>query len=457
MRKATPNNALRLNRVGSLRMGDLSGYRGDALRFLQAARVSVGDVLEVQTNWGIVTGTLVPRYLYGDGEHVVLKLKSGYNVGLSLSGLIRARVKAKGAKPSFTASPPPVAEKGLPRVLILGTGGTIASRIDYRTGAVHPAVSSAELHSLVPELSTVARVEPEFMFDVFSENMTPKHWTRLAQRIRRAVRDGVDGVVVTHGTDTLGYTAAALCFALIGVPVPVVLVGAQRSPDRPSSDGPLNLVAAVSLAGRAEFAGVYVAMHLGESDDEVAFHRATRVRKNHTSRRDAFVSVGVPLAAVWGRSGLEYSAEGLPRRGGGVFKPKTRFDERVALLKFYPSMKATLVAAARRGGIKGLVIEGSGLGHVSKEIAAELHKFIEGEGMVCMTSQCIKGRVDMNVYDTGRDLLHAGVLPLEDMLAETALVKAMWALGNSRTVTRAKELMATNLAGEMTTRTFPGQ
>ena len=448
-------NALRPNRVGSGRMGDLSGYKGDALRILQGSGASVGDILEVQTKWGIVTGTLVPRYLYGDGEHLVLKLKSGYNIGLSLSGLKEARVKAKGEKPSFTAPPPPSAEKGLPRVLILGTGGTIASRIDYRTGAVHPAVSSAELHSLVPELSTVARVEPEFMFDVFSENMTPKHWTRLAQRIRRAVYDGVDGVVITHGTDTLGYTAAALSFALIGVPVPVVLVGSQRSPDRPSSDGPLNMVAAVSAAGRAEFAGVYVAMHLGESDDEVAFHGGTRVRKNHTSRRDAFVSVGVPLAAVWGRAGIEYAAEGLPRRGG-EFKPKTRFDDRVALLKFYPSMKASLVAAAQRGGMRGLVIEGTGLGHVSKEVAAEVQTFIKRGGLACMTSQCINGRVDMNVYDTGRDLLHAGVLPLEDMLAETALVKAMWALGNSKTVAGAKKFMVANLAGEMTTRTFPG-
>jgi glutamyl-tRNA(Gln) amidotransferase subunit D len=436
-------------------MDDLSGYKGDALRFLKEAGASVGDVLEVQTDWGPVTGTLVPRYLYGDGDHVVLKLKSGYNVGLALSGLKRARVTAKGEKPSFSAPPPPKAAKGLPRVLILSTGGTIASRIDYRTGAVHPAVSSAELHSLVPELSSVAQVEPEIMFDVFSENMTPVHWTKLARRVHRAVAGGVDGVVITHGTDTLGYTAAALSFALIGVPIPVILVGAQRSPDRPSSDAPLNLVAAVSAAGTAEFAGVYVAMHMGEGDDRVAFHGGTRVRKNHTSRRDAFVSVGVPLAAIWGRSGLEYVAEGLPRRGG-AFRPKPKFDDRVALLKFHPSMKASLVAAAGRGGTKGIVIEGTGLGHVSKEVAAEIHRFIRRGGMVCMTSQCINGRVDMNVYDTGRDLLQAGVLPLEDMLAETAFVKAMWALGNSATLAKAKELMVANLARETTTRTFPG-
>ncbi len=436
-------------------MEDLSGYRGDALRFLRGAGAAIGDVLEVRTPWGLVTGTLVPRYLYGDGDHVVLKLRSGYNVGLSVSGLKEARVVAKGEKPSFSSPPPPRPAKGLPRVLILGTGGTIASRIDYRTGAVHPAVSSSDLHSLVPELSAVARVEPEIMFDVFSENMTPEHWTKLARRIERAVRDGADGVVVTHGTDTMGYTAAALSFALAGVPVPVIIVGAQRSPDRPSSDGPLNLAAAVSVAGGAGFAGVYVAMHLGESDDRVAFHSGTRVRKNHTSRRDAFVSVGVPLAAVWGRSGLEYVSDGLPKRGG-EFRARPKFDGRAALVKFYPSMPGSVVASLRREGVRGIVVEGTGLGHVSKEVAAELGRFVKAGGMACMTSQCINGRVDLNVYTTGRDLTELGILPLEDMLAETALVKAMWALGNGATVAKARELMATNLAGEVTARTFPG-
>jgi glutamyl-tRNA(Gln) amidotransferase subunit D len=436
-------------------MGDLSGYKGGALRFLKEARATIGDVLEVQTSWGTVTGTLVPRYLYADGDHVVLKLRSGYNVGLSLSGLKGARVKARGEKPSFTSPPPPKPSENLPRVLILGTGGTIASRIDYRTGAVRPVVSSSDLHSLVPELSTIARIKPEIVFDIFSENMTPKHWTKLARRIKRAVDSGVDGVVITHGTDTMGYTAAALSFALRQVPVPVILVGAQRSSDRPSSDGPLNLVAAVSMAGTAEFAGVYVAMHLAESDDKVALHGGTRVRKNHTSRRDAFESVGVPLAAIWGRSGIEYVGEGLPRRGG-LLRAKTAFDERVTLLKFYPSMPAALVRAARRAGARAIVIEGTGLGHVSKGVGAELGRFIRSGGLACMTSQCINGRVDLNVYDTGRDLLQLGILPLEDMLAETALVKAMWALGNSKSVAKAKELMAQNIAGETTFRTFPG-
>jgi glutamyl-tRNA(Gln) amidotransferase subunit D len=436
-------------------MEDLPGYKGGSLQFLRKAGARVGDVLEVKTTWGTLSGTVVPRYLYGDEDHIVLKMKSGYNVGLSLQGLKEARVVAKGEPPHFSAPPPPRPAKGAPRVLLLGTGGTIASRIDYRTGAVHPAVTSAELHSLVPELSQMADVEPEILFSVFSENMTPAHWFKLAQRIARGVKEGFDGVVVTHGTDTLGYTAAALSFALVGVPIPVVLVGAQRSPDRPSSDAPLNLMAAVSVAARAEFAGVYVAMHMGESDDKVALYRGTRVRKNHTSRRDAFVSVGAPVCAVWGREGPAFVSDGLPKKGG-PFKPKPRFEQKVALLKFYPSMPGSLVRAATRGGARGLVIEGTGLGHVNKECVAELSRFVKQGGVACMTSQCINGRVDLNVYDTGRDLLNAGVLPLEDMLAETALVKLMWALGNAPSANKAKDLMSANVSEEMTTRSFPG-
>ncbi len=452
----TPDNPLRPRGVGTLRMEDLPGYKGDSLRFLRKAGASVGDVLEVKTAWGSMSGTLVPRYLYGDGDYLVLKLRSGYNVGLNLRGLAEARVVRKGEKPSFATPAPPKPRKGAPRVLLIGTGGTIASRIDYRTGAVHPAVTAAELHSLVPELSDAADVKPEILFSVFSENLTPAHWRKLAERVAIAVKEGHDGVVIAHGTDTLGYTAAALSFALAGVPVPVVLVGAQRSSDRPSSDAPLNLIAAISVAARADFAGVFVAMHLGEDDDKIGLYRGTRVRKNHTSRRDAFESVGVPVAAVWGRDGVEYSSEGLPHRGG-EFAPRTKFSGRAVLLKFYPSMPASLVTAAEKAGARAIVIEGTGLGHVSREVAQELARFVKKGGLAFMTSQCINGRVDLNVYDTGRDLLNAGVIPLDDMLSETALVKAMWALGNTSSTAKAKALMAADIAGETTTRTFPGR
>jgi glutamyl-tRNA(Gln) amidotransferase subunit D len=437
-------------------MDEAAGYKGRALGFLKKAGAAVGDVIELQTRWGTVTGTLVPRYVYADPGHIVVKLSTGYNVGLSLSGLRGAVVKAKGEKPSFSAPPPPRPKKGLPRVLILGTGGTIASRVDYRTGAVHAAVSAGELHSLVPELSDVARVETEIILSVYSENVRPRDWTRIANRVKKAVREGFDGVVITHGTDTLGYTAAALSFALVGLPVPVLLVAAQRSSDRTSSDATLNLIACVSLAAGAPFSGVYVAMHLNENDEKVAVHMGTRVRKNHTSRRDAFASVGVPLAAVWGRGGIEHVSNGLPVRGGRApFRARTRFDERVGILKFYPGMPGGLVGAFRRLRTKALIVEGTGLGHVNSEGVAQLKSYVRKGGQAFMTSQCINGRVNLHVYDTGRDLLQAGVIPLEDMLAETALVKAMWALGNAKSPEEVGGLMRENLAMEMTTRTFP--
>jgi glutamyl-tRNA(Gln) amidotransferase subunit D len=286
--------------------------------------------------------------------------------------------------------------------------------------------------------------------------MKPDQWSAIARRVQKAVRDKVDGVVVTHGTDTLGYTAAALCFALEKVPVPVVLVGAQRSSDRPSSDATLNLIGGVSIAATAPFSGVYVAMHLDESDDRVAVHFGTRVRKNHTSRRDAFASVGVPLAAVWSKEGFEHVAGGLPGRGAPGFSPRLGFDEKVALLKFHPAMPPALIKALGDEGFRGVVVEGTGLGHTDKECARALRAYVKGGGCAFMTSQCISGTVDMDVYDTGRDLLKAGVVPLGDMLPETALVKAMWALGNSASAKDAVELMKADVAGEYASRRFPG-
>ncbi|TLX98787.1 MAG: Glu-tRNA(Gln) amidotransferase subunit GatD [Thaumarchaeota archaeon] len=408
------------------------------------SEAGVGDMVEVGTEWGVITGTVVPRYQYDDDRHIVLKLPSGYNVGLSIDRLKGLTRKSSGEKPAFAPPPPPPSPKeDLPRVAILGTGGTIASRVDYRTGAVHPAISSEELYALIPELSEVARIEPEIIFSVYSENIEPENWSRIAERVSEAVAGGIDGVVITHGTDTLGYTAAALTFALQGVPIPVILTAAQRSSDRPSSDAVLNLVGAVSVAGYASFSGVYVAMHDSESDGRVALHLGTRVRKNHTS------------ATLWSREGLEIHLEGLPqRRKAAKFSSKPRFEAKVALLKFFPSMPLTLLEALANGGTRGVVIEGTGLGHVNSKNIPFIRRFAEHGGLVCMASQCINGRVNMNVYDTGRDLLSAGVIPLEDMLAETALAKAMWVLANSNSIEEARSMMRASLCGEITERTL---
>lgn len=436
-------------------MEDTGGYRGPSLKALQAGGVRVGDLIELDLQGEAVRGTVVPRYQYNDDSHIVIKLKSGYNVGIRADRISSIKRLSSGQKPTFTSSAPAPREE-LPEVAILGTGGTIASRVDYRTGAVYPAISSDDLYSLVPELSDIARIRPEIALSVYSENLEPADWQKIAEKVADAVNGGARGVVVTTGTDTMGYTSAALSFALPNVPVPVFVTGSQRSSDRPSSDAYLNLIGAVSMAVDAEFAGVFVTMHADTNDRRLAVHRGTRVRKNHTSARDAFQSIGVDPVAFWSRKGLELVSSSLARRVTGGILPRAKFDPAVVLVRFYPSMPAHVLESALQG-MKGAIIEGTGLGHINRKNIGALKKFIASGGVACMTSQCIWGRVDLNVYDTGRDLLEAGVLPLDDMLSETALVKLMWALGTAFSPQVAKDLMKTNIAGEITSRSEPGR
>ncbi|MDA4116622.1 MAG: Glu-tRNA(Gln) amidotransferase subunit GatD [Thaumarchaeota archaeon] len=434
-------------------MSGLSGYRGPSAKILTEAGASIGDVLEVQTGGESVTGTLVPRYEHNDDSHIVIKLKNGYNVGISVEKVSKVVRVAKGEAPKFV-TPEKVASKGLPRVSILGTGGTIASRVDYRTGAVSPATTAEELYSLFPELSGIASITPEIVLSVYSENLEPKHWETIAKRVSEVVAEGVSGIILTMGTDTMGYTAAALSFALRGLPVPLFIVGSQRSSDRPSSDAFLNLIGAATMAVQADFAGVYVVMHADSSDERLAVHLGTRVRKNHTSARDAFESMGVEPVGYWSRQGIQVTErEAPPPRGEAEgFAAMPNFDPRVALVKFYPSMPDGYLGAILGSGLRGVVFEGTGLGHINSKNIDQVKKFVNGGGVVCMTSQCLWGRVDMNVYDTGRDLLKAGVVPLEDMLPETALAKLMWALANCKSADETRAVMQENLAGEITPR-----
>lgn len=445
--------ALPAERSGS-KMPAPAGYRGPSAKILEDAGAAIGDVLEVTAAGEKVRGTLVPRYEHDDDRHIVLKLRSGYNVGISVekvSGVVRV---AKGESPRFVA-PPKVAVKGLPKVSILGTGGTIASRVDYRTGAVHPATTSEELYSLFPELSEIATVTPEIILGVYSENLEPGHWEAIARKVEEVVSQGASGVILTMGTDTMGYTAAALSFALRGIPVPLFVVGSQRSSDRPSSDAFLNLIGAATMAVQCDFSGVYVAMHADSSDERLAIHRGTRVRKNHTSARDAFESMGIEPVGYWTREGLAVTSHEAPppRRSPSGFAASPRFEPRAALVKFYPSMPPDYLGAILGSGVRGVVFEGTGLGHINGKNIGVVRRYVEGGGVACMTSQCLWGRVDMDVYDTGRDLQKAGVVGLEDMLPETALAKLMWALANHPSPDRVAKAMRDDLAGEILPRT----
>ncbi|MCQ4349655.1 MAG: Glu-tRNA(Gln) amidotransferase subunit GatD, partial [Sulfolobales archaeon] len=260
------------------------------------------------------------------------------------------------------------------------------------------------------------------------------------------------GVVVAHGTDTMTFTAAALAFSLPSLPGPVVLVGSQRSSDRPSSDAPINLYAAVYTAKHAPFGEAVIAMHGTTSDDYVLIHRGVKVRKMHTSRRDAFQTInGLPLAKfLWSEKKLKLLSSDYKRKG--ELKVDAKFDPRVFLLKFYPGMPVDIVYWLTDRGFKGIIVEGTGLGHTASEFAEAFRYATEKGVFVGMTSQCLFGRVNMNVYTTGRQLLRAGVVPLEDMLPEVAVVKLMWGLAHHKTMEELKSFMITNVAGEINAR-----
>jgi glutamyl-tRNA(Gln) amidotransferase subunit D len=434
----------------SLSLND-SGYSGLVLEKLSASKIRIGDTVSIIQNSVEHTGVLMPRSQIGsDSVHIVVKLSSGYNIGIRINQeTIVRKVKSGTRKQAVPIETKPKTE-GLPQVSILSTGGTIASKVDYRTGAVNPALTAQDLYDTVPELQSYANVSAKVIMSMLSENIQPTDWTTIARTIASEIKSGTDGVVIAHGTDTLGFTAAALSFALQNLPVPVVLVGSQRSSDRPSSDSAMNLVGAVNLATKADAAEVMVLMHAEIGDSYLHAHRGTRVRKMHTSRRDAFQSVNShPLFKVSGAEVIEMNSPLLHRNLERNIILKPKFDDKVALLKTYPGIDCILLDQLIDTNYRGIIIEGTGLGHAPDNLQSSIRRAIDSGIVVAMTSQCVFGRINMNVYRSGVELLTAGVIPCEDMFPETALVKLMWALANSKSSDAAKNLLRTPIAGEI--------
>lgn len=426
----------------------LEGYRGVARGKLEEAGVEVGDTVEVVVGGESFVGILMPRVESGDDSVVTIKLPNGYNIGVSvLEGSVRLVSKGVPRTP-----PQPVEQEvyGGGHVALISTGGTIASRVEYETGAVRPALHASELIGLVPELAGIARIKTRILMSILSEDMKPQHWERIARAVYEEVVGGAAGVVVAHGTDTMAYTAAALSFALRGVGVPVVLVGSQRSSDRPSSDAYTNLIAAVKFAKESSLPGVYVCMHASTSDPACAVMLGVKVRKMHTSSRDAFKPVNAKPVAIVDKEGIRF-LDGRVGWGWGTLDFRPSFSDRAALVYYYPGMKLEVLEWLAGAGYLGVVLAGTGLGHVSSELVEGLARLRREGLLLYMTSQCLYGRVNMNVYTTGRRLLRAGVVPLEDMLPETAYVKLCWALANYP-LEEVDRVMRTNLVGEISER-----
>ena len=338
-------------------------------------------------------------------------------------------------------------DSSLPKILLLSTGGTIASKVDYRTGAVTPALTAADLNDAVPEITNIANVDTEVLFSEYSENLQPEHWFEIATRLDSLAKSDYMGIIIAHGTDTMHYTSSFLSFALSGFPIPVALVGSQRSSDRPSSDAAVNLIAATKFLTKTNTNGIFVVMHNDSNDDTVVCHKGTRVRKNHTSKRGAFETVGDDPAFIITENNIEKNMNDDFFKNE-KYDPKLNLDAKVALVKYHPGYDPRQIKDLADLGFGAIIFEGTGLGHIGKTMYDVIRDAKEQGLFLGMTSQCLDGSVRMTVYDSGRDLLDLGIVPLENMIPETALVKAMWAYGNSTNSEEIESLMLRNIASE---------
>jgi glutamyl-tRNA(Gln) amidotransferase subunit D len=403
--------------------------------------MDLGDRVSVERGGMAYEGVLMPSRRK---DHLVIKLDNGYNIGLKVpESELKLVEKGRELKPPAKTLR---CREGLPQVSILSTGGTIASKVDYRTGAVTSQFSAGEIIAAIPALEEMANYNARVIYQILSENMRADYWMELARAVAEEISAGAEGVIITHGTDTMMYTAAALSF-MLRTPVPVVLVGSQRSSDRPSSDASMNAICAVTTA-ISDIAEVCVVMHGSTSDDYCSVHRGTRVRKMHTSRRDAFQSINQrPIGRVNYLSRNIETFIPYRRRGETELAVMDRLEPRCALVKYTPGASPEVLNYYIDKGYKGIVIEGTGLGHVASNWIDSIRMATDAGIPVVVTSQCLRGRICDRVYDTGRYMLDAGAIEGEDMLPEVALVKLMWVLGNKPD--EVESVMKASIAGEI--------
>lgn len=439
-------------------------YSTEVELLLKSKKIKVGDRLRLIKGNLTYDGILMPRIGLGDPSVIVIKLSNGYNIGIKFEKTVKLKLLNRGKPIRFKPATSTIKkDPSKSTVSILGCGGTIASRIEYTTGAVFPAFSPADLMLSFPELKDIANMKGRKLFELFSEDMTTDHWQIIGKEVEKDIKAGMDGVVLMHGTDTMHYTSAALSFMLQSLPVPVVLVGAQRSSDRGSSDNLTNLVSA-TVAATSDIAEVSVCMHGNMSDEFCYLHQGTKVRKLHTSKRDAFQSINVlPFAKIsYPENKLEYLRTDYNKRSGKNVKFDDKINPNVGLIYTYPGIKPEFIDSLSKF-YEGIIIAGTGLGHVpttpfsdklTKSLLPSIKNLIDSGIPVVMAPQTIFGRLDMNIYTSGRLLDEIGVIGNQcDWTPETALVKLMWVLGHTKEMSKVREMMLTNMSGEIGNRT----
>lgn len=423
-----------------------------------------GDMVRITTAEKTFTGILMPTPSY-EGNTVVLKLDNGYNIGIRAENIVKMEVVETVSRSREEKAEPPSQRSELPRITILHTGGTIASKVDYKTGGVIARFTPEELLRMFPELSDIAQVDSRLLRNMWSDDMRFEHYNLMAEAVSEELKKKQNGVIITHGTDTLHYTSAALSFILEELSVPVILVGAQRSSDRGSSDAALNLLNAAYFISNSDFAGVGICMHENLNDSSCLILPGCKTRKMHTSRRDTFRPINTqPVARVnYTERRIEFMSENYKKKGNPGIKLKPLNPKiRVGILKSHPHMYSEEIKAY--SGFDGLVLEGTGLGHMPiscideftgehNSIRNAIAELVKSGTIVVMAPQTIYGRINMDVYAPGRELQEIGVTGNQtDMTPETAFIKLAWLL-SSYPKNRVPELFSKNLRGELGERT----
>src|SRR3989338_3221458 len=417
-----------------------------------------GDTVKVHTKEQIYEGILLPRPEIFDDNFTVIKLDNGYNIGIENKRIEKIEVVSKYQKKKEERHKIEH-KKGLPNVPILSFGGTISSRVDYKTVGVYADYTAEDFVAMLPDLKNVANLKAEKVMNIMSEDMSPDDWQAMARRIAKELNEDNSGVVVTQGTDTLHYSTAAMSFFLKDLNKPVIFTAAQRSIDRGSSDAFSNLLCAVQAASKFDGASVVTCMHGTSDDNYCILNRGAKVRKMHTSRRDAFRPINeLPLAKVFENGSIEVLNSNYAKRNDGKVHVDDKFEHKTALLHAYPGMNPEVLDFYLEKKYRGIVIAATGLGHVSTmsakhSLVKKLKEIADNNIAVVIAPQTLYGRVHPYVYSPLRKLsMELNCIFAEDMLPETAYVKLGWVLGHTNKLDEVKKMMLTNYAGEISER-----
>lgn len=409
---------------------------------------SFGDLVNIKIDNQEFNG----EFIKTDENLLIVKLKSGYDIALEHKDINSVSLIEKNKIEKENKTTLEVKTKGADLTLIT-TGGTISSKIDYKTGGVSPSVDSSYYFKIAPGLKDLGKIAVVSLMQKLSENMLPSDWVNIAREAYSSIQEGSKGVIVTSGTDTMHFASSAMSFILNPLSVPIVFTGSQRSTDRGSSDASTNLLMSAVTAKNFDVGESVICMHANLNDEYNYILRGNKARKMHTERRDAFRPINMkPLAKVYpdGRF-IDVLDERI--RKNNITRLNDKIDSKVKLIYSYPSMEGDIIDYYVENKVHGIVIAATGFGNLpleEKTIIPSL-KNAENKGIpITVTSQTVYGTTNKFVYSTLREISKfENIIYVGDMTTETAFVKMMFALGQSKNLKDVKKLMLNPLAGEM--------